>query len=92
MVTYYCARQVKEVDSLTGNARRIIRSMADRDKRSKMMIYAVLGFVFLAMLIAAGYLLVGGGDEVPAPAPTLAPTPATTLRPTIVPTAPPPPP
>lgn len=74
-------RRVKEVDSLTGNARRIIRSMADRDKRSKMMIYAVLCCVFTSMLIGAGYILFGGGES-PAPAPNPIPTESPTFMPT----------
>ena len=68
-------QKVRDVDSLTGTARKLLRRMTARDKRQRYMTYGVLCFLFLAILIVLYITVFGsGGGGGPAPAPTPAPT------------------
>ena len=67
-------QKVRDVDSLTGTARKLLRRMTARDKRQRYMTYGVLCFLFLAILIVLYITVFGSGGDDPAPAPTPAPT------------------
>jgi hypothetical protein len=76
--------KVRDVDSLTGTARKLLSRMTARDKRQKMMTYCVLVFLFFTILIVVYLQFGGGGGSDPTPAPVPAPA---TLVPTSAPTA-----
>ena len=62
--------KVRDVDSLTGTAKKLLGRMQARDKRTKMIMYCVFAFVFLAIFIVFYMTVIGGGSEdTPAPAP-----------------------